>query len=216
MKYTVSLLLVLLVVSAAAQSRIKVACVGNSITEGAGLSKGMSYPEQLQQMLGDQYEVRNYGLGGRTLLRKGDLPYWQEEMYQEVLAWIPDLVIIKLGTNDSKPQNWIYSEEFENDYRNFIQSFRKLPGKRGIYICTPIPVFKDAWGITESIVKEEIIPVIMKVGRAEGVSVIDLYSPMLGKGDLVPDGVHPNEAGATIIAGEISRFVKSTTGISKQ
>jgi acyl-CoA thioesterase I len=201
------MLAVLMLVSASfslsAQVKIKVACVGNSITEGADIEESMRYPAQLQKLLGEKFEVRNYGLGGRTLLKKGDFPYWQEEMYKEVLAWVPEIVIVKLGTNDSKPQNWIYSEDFVSDYRAFIQSFKKLPGKRKIYICKPVPVFRDEWGITENVVKDEIMPLIEKVGKSEGVRIIDLYSAFAGKSHLVPDGVHPNAAGATIIAEEV-------------
>ena len=124
-----SVLFCLCFLTAGGQERIKVACVGNSITEGSGIVESMRYPSQLQKLLGENFEVRNYGLGGRTLLKKGDYPYWQEEKYKEVLAWVPDIVIIKLGTNDSKPQNWIYAEDFIADYRAFIQSFKKLPGK---------------------------------------------------------------------------------------
>src|SRR5689334_14820626 len=74
------------------QTKIKVACVGNSITEGAAIETGKRYPDQLQTLLGDNYEVRNYGLGGRTLLKKGDFPYWNEAKYKEVLEWNPDVV----------------------------------------------------------------------------------------------------------------------------
>jgi acyl-CoA thioesterase I len=205
MKYSYLLSLMLVAIASYSQPKIKVACVGNSITEGAGIEEGMRYPDQLQKLLGDQYEVRNYGLGGRTLLKKGDFPYWQEEKYTEVLAWVPDIVVIKLGTNDSKPQNWIYGDEFERDYKSFVASFKKLPGKRKIFICTPIPVYKEEWGITESIVKDEIIPSIYKVAKSEGIKVIDLYTPMIGKGDLAPDGIHPNAAGAAIIATEVHK-----------
>lgn len=195
-------------VSQAQVPAIRVACVGNSITEGAAIENGKKYPDQLQALLGDRYVVRNYGLGGRTLLKKGDHPYWNEDKYKEVLGWNPDVVIIKLGTNDSKPQNWKYKAEFESDYRAFIQSFKNLPGKKKIYICTPIPVFKDTWGITENVVKDEIIPILKKVAKEEKVTLIDLYTPMIGKGDLVPDGVHPDAGGATIMAQAIYKIVK--------
>jgi acyl-CoA thioesterase I len=208
MKLLLALALVFCIVDVSAQSRVKVACVGNSITEGASIEESMRYPAQLQTLLGDTYEVRNYGLGGRTLLKKGDYPYWQEDKYKEVLAWIPDIVIIKLGTNDSKPQNWIYSEDFVSDYRAFIQSFKKLPGKRKIYICKPIPVFKDEWGITEVIVRDEIVPMIEKIGKSESVKIVDLYSAFAGKGALLPDGVHPDAAGATIIADEVYKVLE--------
>src|ERR1700743_1835841 len=117
----------LLVTVAFAQSKIKVACVGNSITFGYGLKPGEAYPTILQQLLGDKYEVSNFGISSRTLLRKGDKPYWNEAKYKEVLALNPDIVIIKLGTNDPKPQNWQYKDDFVKDYEDFIESFKQLP-----------------------------------------------------------------------------------------
>src|SRR5438270_834071 len=83
---------------------IKVACVGDSITQGSGLQEN-TYPLQLQRMLGSNYEVRNFGVGGATLLEQGDKPYIQQKLYQDSLAFQPDVVVIMLGTNDSKPQN---------------------------------------------------------------------------------------------------------------
>ena len=64
-----------------AQKRIKVACVGNSITYGYTLPNPAtdSYPSQLQQLLGDTYEVGNFGKSGATLLNKGHRPYMQQE-----------------------------------------------------------------------------------------------------------------------------------------
>jgi acyl-CoA thioesterase I len=208
MKAFLFLILLISSVTSFSQSKIKVACVGNSITEGAAIEEPMRYPAQLQKFLGDGYEVRNYGIGGRTLLKKGDFPYWQEEKFKEVLAWTPDVVVIKLGTNDTKPQNWIYGDEFENNYKEFIQAFKKLPGRRKIYVCTPIPVFRDEWGITQSIVSEEIIPMIGNVAKSEGVKVIDLYNPMLGKDALAPDGIHPNAEGAALIALEVYKAIR--------
>ena len=58
---------------AMAQEKIKVACVGNSITYGTGVAEREknAYPVKLQQMLGDKYEVGNFGKPGATLLNKG-------------------------------------------------------------------------------------------------------------------------------------------------
>jgi acyl-CoA thioesterase-1 len=206
----ISLILIVLFASlaAAAQQKIKVACVGNSITEGGDIETGKRYPDQLQAFLGDSYEVRNYGIGGRTLLKKGDFSYWQEQKYKEVLDWAPDVVIIKLGTNDSKPQNWIYSEEFEQDYRAFIQSFKHIKGHRKIFVCTPVPVFQDAYGITATIVQDEIVPIVQKVAKAEGVVVIDLFAALSGKSEMFPDGVHPNADGAKFMAEEIYKVLR--------
>ena len=60
------------------EETIRVACVGNSITYGAGIENRVkdSYPAQLGRMLGDRWETRNFGVSGATMLKKGDNPYW--------------------------------------------------------------------------------------------------------------------------------------------
>lgn len=65
----------------AATKKIKIACVGNSITYGAEVANRdkNAYPAQLQAMLGDHYQVENFGVTSRTLLKKGYLPYWKSE-----------------------------------------------------------------------------------------------------------------------------------------
>ncbi|WP_207435499.1 GDSL-type esterase/lipase family protein [Sabulibacter ruber] len=196
-------LLVTLLISfgAQAQNKIKVACVGNSITEGWGLKQ--TYPAALQQLLGEAYEVRNFGVSGRTLLKKGDFPYWNEAKYQEALSWQPDIVIIKLGTNDSKPQNWKFKDEFVSDYVALVNSFKALASKPMVYVCAPIPVFEFKWGITESIVKNEIIPAVNRVAKQTKSQVIDLYTPFIGKANLTYDGIHPNDEGAAFLAAQV-------------
>jgi len=202
------LLMLLNVYGAFAQAQVKVACVGNSITEGAGLQQ--TYPQALQKMLGGQYEVRNYGIGGRTLLKKGDFPYWNEAKYQDVLAWNPDILIIKLGTNDSKPQNWQYKDEFVKDYVKFIKSFKKLPSKPQVYVCYPVPVFEDKFSISEAVVTNEILPAVKKIARKTKVKSIDLYTPFTGKADLTYDGIHPNDEGAALLAKEVYEALQGT------
>ncbi|HYC87436.1 MAG TPA: GDSL-type esterase/lipase family protein [Chryseosolibacter sp.] len=208
MRHIALVLLLIITLVSQAQQKIKVACIGNSITEGTSIDSVQRYPAQLQRLLGDGYEVKNFGISGRTLLKKGDHPYWQEEKYQIALAWQPDIVIIKLGTNDSKPQNWIYADEFETDFKDLIHSFKDLPGKHRIFLCTPIPVFRESWGISARIVEEEIVPLIEKIARAERVGLIDLYRAIRQKPELAPDGVHPNADGAGVIAQEIFKIVR--------
>jgi lysophospholipase L1-like esterase len=179
----------------------RVACVGDSITAGVGV-KNMTleaYPVQLDNMLGGKWNVRNFGVSGATMLNKGDLPYSKQKACQAALTFNPDVVVIMLGTNDSKPQNWRYKEEFGADAKGLIARFAALPSKPRIFIAHPVPVARENFGINDSGVKEE-QPMIDAVARETGATVIDLYSPLVRRPDCFPDGVHPNAAGASIMA----------------
>lgn len=192
-----------------AQKPIKVACVGNSITEGPGRENPESYPLQMQQILGNEYHVKNFGVSGRTLLKKGDYPYWKEPQFQEVKEFSPDILVIKLGTNDSKPQNWSYKDEFIDDYIEMINEFRKTMPKKGkVYICIPAPVFQDNWGITENILVFEMRPMLEEIAKRTKSNIIDLYNPLKEKSDLLPDGVHPDKEGLKIMAREVAKSIK--------
>src|SRR5210317_670996 len=102
MKKTILLGVAFLLIFQIGYSQIKIACIGNSITYGSGMPDpaSMSYPAQLQYWMGKDYKVENFGVSGATLLKKGDKPYWDEPAYKKSLEFKPDIVIIKLGTND--------------------------------------------------------------------------------------------------------------------
>ena len=181
---------------------VRVACIGNSITFGSGIPDRPrdSYPSQLGRMLGDQWVVRNFGVGGRTMLKRGDYPYWKENAWVEAKAFLPDVVIIKLGTNDTKPQNWKYANEFLEDSRAMVKELKKLSSHPVIYLCKPVPVFASRWGINDSILVHGVIPAVERLAKEEGLQVIDLNSALAGKGSLFPDQIHPNAEGAGLMA----------------
>ena len=79
--------------------KIRVACVGNSVTYGAGIKDRdiNSYPSQLQKLLGTNYEVANFGHSGATLLKNGHKPYWEKPEFQKSKDFAPNIVIIHLG-----------------------------------------------------------------------------------------------------------------------
>jgi len=212
--YTLVLMLVFVFTANPAQAKL-VACIGDSITYGSTIIDRTynSYPAQLGRMLKEfdnQWETYNYGVSGATLLRKGDRPYIQQSAYTQALAANPDVVIIKLGTNDSKPQNWVYKDEFISDYLDLIDSFAGLPSNPEIWICKPVPVYAELAGITNPIVQNEIIPLIDEIAQQRDVQVIDLYTALSSVPDLFSDGVHPNAEGAKLIAEAI---VLALTGI---
>jgi lysophospholipase L1-like esterase len=186
---------------------VRIACVGNSITYGAGLKHRdtEAYPAVIQRLLGDGYDVRNYGHSARTLLSHGDKPFVKEAEFRDARAFLPDIVTIKLGTNDSKPWNWQYKDEFIPDLEAMIDSFQVLPSHPQVYLCLPIPALVGRWGITDSIIATEVIPKIREVAEKRQLPLIDLYTPMKPYPELLADSIHPNRAGACIIAEEIVR-----------
>lgn len=191
-------------------SKIKVACVGNSITYGYGIKDrdSLSYPAQLQRMMGDKFDVRNFGVSGRTLLKKGDHPYWKEKAFREVQQWNPNIVVIMLGTNDTKPWNWKYGNEFASDYADLLNVFKNLPSHPQIWAALPVPVFKqNKYQIRDSIIKVE-IPIIREVAREESVHILNLYKALKPYGQDFFDGVHPDKTGAYYLAKAVYAKIK--------
>lgn len=210
MRRTLTLLCMLLCIAishAQETQKIKIACIGNSITYGSGIKDRAndSYPAVLCRLLGaDKYDVRNYGVGARTLLNKGDHPYMKEQAYRDALAFNPDIVTIKLGTNDSKPYNWKHHAEFKGDLRTLIRSFQELESHPQVYLCYPIPGTRWGWGINDSTTLHHVIPYIEEVATEMNLPIIDLYTAFGPYIHLMPDQIHPNPDGAAIIAHEIA------------
>lgn len=195
--------------SAFSQSPIKVAFVGNSITQGPGRDNPDSYPLQVAAMLGDSYEVKNFGVSGRTLLKKGDYPYWNEPQFQQVKDFQPDVVVIKLGTNDSKPQNWAHKADFVKDYLDLIAEFRAHMPKDGkVHVVMPVPVTRVNFGINPEVMNNEQRLMLMEIIQKSGAELIDLYTPLMDKPELLPDGVHPNNEGLRIMAAAVARRIR--------
>ena len=187
----------------AASFDTKIICIGDSITEGLGVASQDSYPSQLQAKLGDDYAVVNYGRSGRTVNSKGDAPYINESYYKQALSSEPDIVIIMLGTNDSKPHNWTQALQatFKSDYKNLVQSFVDLPNNPKVYIVTPIGAILDNFGIRESIIAPQIRPQIREVAAELNLPVIEFESVLEGnKSYYLGDGIHPSRSGYDVMS----------------
>ena len=208
-----ALLVALIVVGFATNADAKrVACVGDSITYGSGISNRTrdSYPAQLQRILQEydsNWQVDNFGVSGATMLHNGDRPYIQESAYSSALVSNPDIVIIKLGTNDSKPHNWVHRDEYIADYIAMIDAFRALPSEPEVWICKPVPAFYTNFSISPTVIHDEILPMIDEIAAEKGTPVFDLYTALSDYGDLFPDGIHPNVAGAGVMAETIAPFL---------
>lgn len=191
--WTLSLLLT---ISASAQV-IKVACIGDSITEGSGPD---AYPVVLGAMLGTNYQTRNFGVSGRTLLRNGDYPYWREQAFRNATNYAPDIVTIKLGTNDSKPQNWRFKHQFARDLADMVDVFANLPSRPKVLLCFPVPAYGVNFDISPEIIRNEVIPLIKQVAKEKSAATVDLYTALSGRPELFPDFIHPSAHGHVLIA----------------
>jgi lysophospholipase L1-like esterase len=187
--------------------RIKVAAIGDSITYGVGVlfdRNKSSYPAQLQNMLGDKYQVLNYGLSNRTLQSSGDTPYIKEKQYTVSHEIDPDVVIIMLGTNDSKNKNW-NAKNYEKELKAFADSYSSLPSKPKVYLVKPpIASENNSFGIENSVIENEIFDIVGRVAYEEGLKVLDLFSVTKGHPEYFSDGVHPNSKGYMVIAQTIN------------
>lgn len=186
--------------------QIRIACVGDSLTYGLGISDWTknNYPTQLGGLLGDKYCVNNYGYSGRTALSSGDKPYVKEKLYRQSLEFKPNIVIIMLGSNDTKSHNWKGKEAYINDYRKIIKSYLDLDSVEKVYIMAPTPIFnvngKPPYGISDELIKNDLRPVAQTLAGELKLGYIDLYTPFEGKPNLFSDGAHPTAEGAAIIA----------------
>lgn len=202
----ITFLIVLALFASSCATRI--ACVGDSITEGAGIKiqSTDAYPAVLNQVLGGKYQVLNAGRSAATLQKEGDLPYWNCNEFSNVFAFKPSIIIIKLGTNDTKPQNW-NSDRFAVDYQAMIDTFSTIHPTPRIVLCKPVPVFGSRWGINDSTLVNGVLPAIEKLATKNKLKIIDLYEGMKYEGSNFPDDIHPNAKGARKMAEIISKQV---------
>ena len=185
------------------ENAVRVACIGNSITDGYGI--GMApvngYPAVLQKKLGEGYLVKNFGVSARTMMNKGDLPYMNELAWRDAKAFNPNIVVIKLGTNDSKTHNWVHgADEFRQSMQAMIDTLKALPSKPKIYLCSPIPAFKDSWTINDSVIVNGEMPIIKKLAKKNKCQFIDLHTSYTYGDMMQNDGIHPNAKGAAKMA----------------
>jgi acyl-CoA thioesterase-1 len=193
-------------------SPIVVACVGDSLTDGGSLrGQHMAYPDQLQGLLGPGYDVENFGHGGGTALKSGDWTYWKKKEYPRALASKPNIVIIMLGTNDSKPQNWVHGDQYVADYRELIESFGALDTHPRIYLCRiPTVIEPNKYKISET-VSVIIRQRIDELGKELGLTVIPMdqaYGDDLSVLGTVH--VHGNAKGMLELAQTAARVLTST------
>ena len=193
----------------AKDGQVRVACVGDSLTYGLGVEHWTknNYPARLGGMFGGGYCVNNFGYSGRTASPEGDRPYIAEKLYKDSLSFAPEIVVIMLGSNDSKDGNWKGKDKYIEDYVNIINSYLALDSVREVYIMTPSPVWtvkgKEPYGISPEVISDQIVPAVEEIAERLNLKLIDLYGIFEDKPHLFKDGAHPNAEGAGMIASAV-------------
>ncbi len=186
---------------------VRVACVGDSITYGSGLPdrERTTYPLLLGHLLGEGYEVRNFGVSGATMLRAGDRSWSATDAARRALDWRPEVVVIQLGTNDSKAVHWDHhGAAFEADAQALISDFRAAAPAARILLCLPVPAWTEGEGIDGGRVAEGVVPALRRAAEAEAVELLDLHTALRDREAWFPDGVHPDPHGAEAIARRVA------------
>jgi acyl-CoA thioesterase I len=202
--------------------KIRVACIGDSTTQGAGAEDKatQSYPAQLQTLLGDRYDVMNYGVGSCTLIRKGQPNVWRTLNRIQNSNTNPDVVVISLGINDTcggSRKCWDHKDDFPGDCRDLVDRLRALPSKPRVWLCAPTPMVLETQGIEVKRKKDlqergprlqELIGHIREIAKEKNTGFIDLNTPLAGRPELFTDGVHLNDSGYRAVAELIAAPLK--------
>lgn len=181
----------------------KVVCVGDSITEGIGikpmLRETKSYPSKLSDFLGNKFTVANLGISGVGILDRSGLPYRKQPEYIESFNLEPDIVLLALGTNDSRTGIW-NSQVFALEYEKIVDDYLNSDKKPKIYLILPPPILIDSALYDNDILENELIPIINKIAEEKGLKTIDVYTLFDENKNYFADGVHPNVKGARAMA----------------
>ncbi len=173
---------------------IRVACVGDSITCGT------SYPDDLWLMLGSKYVIGNFGNNGATVFLNSTNPYMETPALKAAKQFQPQIVIIMLGTNDADPTLNETNAVFVADYVRLVSQFEGLASKPKVWIMNPPPIFNNTVGLSGQFLVQNILPGIVQVSMATGVSMIDAYTPLVNHSAYFLDGVHPDINGSMTVA----------------
>ena len=210
-------IIILMMFSEISAQKTKVACVGNSVTYGAGIKDRAtnSYPAQLQKLLGNNYEVGNFGYSGATMLKNGHKPYWTKTEFKASQEFAPNIVIIHLGLNDQGNNNWPkHKDEFEADYLELISTYKNLPTKPKVIICKMTPTFSGHHWFEEGMREnfKEIQSKIETIAKTANVQLINLHEPLYRFPEYFPDNLHPTKAGTTTIAQKVYGTITGNFG----
>lgn len=196
---------------------LRVACVGDSLTYGAMLRdpNANSYPARMAQLLGEGFDVRNFGASGACIQRFAEKSYWASGAYRQSREYLPDAVIVMLGTNDTKDANWNDIYRLMKDCYSLLTDYALLSSHPLIYVLTPPPLFAAAGKKVRYTLNSERLYLLCnelrEAAREHVFEIIDINAMLEGRRECyMDDGVHLNERGYEIIAQTVSQTLMNS------
>lgn len=186
--------------------KVRMAFIGNSITAGvydyAKSNLEVSYATQFSKLMEDVYgetlETFNAGVSGRTLTKNGPSPIWNETKFKNAKTFKPDICLIALGTNDSKPSLYnLVQNEFYSDYQDMINTFRNINPNTTFIVCLPPPIWKGhpysaSDPHNDTLLLKYTIPLIDSIAKVNDLLVVDFHTPFVDSMQYFTDHLHPN------------------------
>jgi len=198
------------------EGKIRIACVGDSITYGCGIPFFFvrNFPVKLQKLLGNGYQIENFGVNDTSVQADSKRPYIESEYYRKSLEYNPDIVVLFLGINDSEDFNWHSEEKFSAEYLNLLNTYIGLPSRPRIIILTPPQSLCQTNPILKLLNNSnpQKIPVItasiLKIAETLGIDSVNITDLTVNHRELLcPDGLHLNAKGAQMVAEKTANMI---------
>lgn len=212
----------------------RVVCVGDSITQGVGAKDeiSQSYPSQLQQNLGYEYDVINYGKGGATMCAYANTLYEtrayieKSGYYDDLLAIAPytDVVVIMLGSNDASGDPTV-TALLQNDFNSFktdysihlsqmVSDLREINKNIEIMLFSTTRVYPD--GPRQKNITTYLRPFQTELAHSQKLGFYDMYEFSATKMTAADfdDGLHPTSAGYQKMAEAAADALKQQYGFN--
>ena len=184
---------------------MRVACLGDSITNITG------YPEELQSLLGNDSAVGNFGVSGATVNLWSSNPYYYSFSFRDARNFLPTTVIVMLGTNDARVDNYLGIDNFTANYERLLNRTMRWNSTQQVFVVIPPPIFNNTLDLNATSYVEGVIPRIRQVASDLGLQLIDVYTPLVDHPEYFPDGVHPNSDAVKIIVDTISHAITANS-----
>jgi lysophospholipase L1-like esterase len=168
----------------------------------AGRNK-FSYPAQLQEAVGEDYWVENFGDSGSCVLWNGNDPYAFGSAFKKSVEFEPDIVVVMFGINDSTVANWTDLDTYKRDYDYLIHFYMMLPSKPEIRLVAPVVPSVDTTVSAKriNIMTKEINPFIAAYAADNNLIFTDPNAMLQRDSQFYySDQIHMNAAGASLTA----------------